>query len=514
MKIVRVENAAEIFKVPFESLHDLFLCGVLVAKIPHDSEDAELDLALGLSDIFLKSTIDAAVSGGLHQLDVPNSSEPQRAIANALSALLGSIFDEDVEAVNKQEKVGFAQYFGERLENWLRILRDGDSMNTPTVTEFEVIGKDELSVPTFRVRVLRSAILEGFKQNLADFIAITSKAYLKLLAVTDLSNPAVSSEKQIDFLRNHLDERARVTGETRFSFLLSQVNFRRAVMQFEGSGGQGLIPSPLSDGDDLKVLLPFLLEMQGELDIEQVKIITPLDEIDGIDLQFSVRRPAVRNAYGATYCALLPGTRSRMSPVEVNAYEEITHGLQRNLCFLKRRDLEVQFAELAPWIIQKVVYCLEESSYLAEPARRWLAENGSEKYQAMEDKFFLPFLYEKLRERFGAKVSMKPARFGGNVDILFGDIPIELKVRKDQRDALVETMVDEKYKPSGQAAAYAAVTRLGCVLVLDIPTSAPQLTNLSACIKIVTRHFPEAPYPTSVPVFIFHCNSPKPSSAA
>lgn len=273
------------------------------------------------------------------------------------------------------------------------------------------------------------------------------------------------------------------------------------------------MPSPLSDGDDLKVLLPFLLEMKGELDIDQVKIVTPLDKIDGIDLQFSVRRPAVRNVYGATYCALQPGTRSRMSPVEVDAYEEITHALQRNLCFLKRRDLEGQFAELAPWIIQKVVYSLEEPSYLADPARRWLADNGSEKYQAMEDKFFLPFLYEKLRERFGAKVSMKPARFGGNVDILFGDIPIELKVRKDQRDALVETVVDEKYKPSGQAAAYAAVTRLGCVLVLDIPTSAPQLTNISACIKMVTRHFPEAPYPTSVPVFIFHCNSPKPSGA-
>ncbi len=74
-------------------------------------------------------------------------------------------------------------------------------------------------------------------------------------------------------------------------------------------------------------------------------------------------------------------------------------------------------------------------------------------------------------------------------------------------------MVDEKYKPTGQAAAYAALTRLGCVLVLDVPKGTPVVTNLSACIKVVRRDFAEAEYPTSVVVFVFHCNSPRPSSA-
>jgi len=57
----------------------------------------------------------------------------------------------------------------------------------------------------------------------------------------------------------------------------------------------------------------------------------------------------------------------------------------------------------------------------------------------MEDDFFLPFLYERLRDRFSDLVSKKPERFGGNVDILFGEIPIELKVRKGHRDALAWT---------------------------------------------------------------------------
>jgi hypothetical protein len=131
----------------------------------------------------------------------------------------------------------------------------------------------------------------------------------------------------------------------------------------------------------------------------------------------------------------------------------------------------------------------------------------------MEDGFFLPFLYERLREKFGPLATKKPERFGGNVDILFGDIPLELKVRKDQRAALVDTVVDETYKPTGQAAAYAALTGLGCVAVLDLPSNTPSVTNLSACVKVVTRRFAEAKSPTSIVVFVFQCDTPRPSAA-
>ena len=69
------------------------------------------------------------------------------------------------------------------------------------------------------------------------------------------------------------------------------------------------------------------------------------------------------------------------------------------------------------------------------------------------------------------------------------------------------------FLPNVPAAAYAALTRLGCVLVLDVPTGTPVVTNLSACIKVVRRDFAEAEHPTVVVVFVFHCNSPRPSSA-
>jgi hypothetical protein len=74
-------------------------------------------------------------------------------------------------------------------------------------------------------------------------------------------------------------------------------------------------------------------------------------------------------------------------------------------------------------------------------------------------------------------------------------------------------MIDEKYKLANQAAAYAALTGLGCVLVLDVPTTRPSVANVSACIRVVTRTFPGATEPTSIVVFIFQCDTPRPSSA-
>jgi hypothetical protein len=64
----------------------------------------------------------------------------------------------------------------------------------------------------------------------------------------------------------------------------------------------------------------------------------------------------------------------------------------------------------------------------------------------------------------------KPERFRGEIDIIFDDtIPVELKVR-EAGDPLAEVAVDTRYPGTGQAAAYAAVNRLGIVVVLDLPT--------------------------------------------
>jgi hypothetical protein len=291
------------------------------------------------------------------------------------------------------------------------------------------------------------------------------------------------------------------------------VNFRRVVQRFQGAGGQGFMPTPLSSDAGVKSVLPFVLAVQGELDIDQVKIASPVQQADDIDIQFSIRRPAIRNVLGATYCALPPEKRRLMSEAEIKVYEDMVRQLQANLCFVGKPKLEQEFAQFAIWAVKQVAYCLEEPSFLKTPAINWLKAHDGVGYQRMEDDFFLPFLYERLRDKFGSLVSKKPERFGGNVDILFGEVPIELKARRGQKAALVDTLIDEKYKPTGQAAAYAALTGLGCVLVLDVPTESPSVTNLTACIKVVTRRFTEARQPTSVVVFIFQCDTPRPSDA-
>lgn len=188
-------------------------------------------------------------------------------------------------------------------------------------------------------------------------------------------------------------------------------------------------------------------------------------------------------------------------------------GLQRNLCFVKQKKLENDFFGLACWLIKKVAYCLEEPDFAKKPALKWMKENNDAAYKKMEDDFFLPFLYERLRDEFGQIVTKKPEKFGGNVDILFGDIPAELKVRKGCKQALIDIIVDEKYRPTSQAATYAANTRLGCVVVLDLPTDSPEITNLAGCVQLTTRSFLEFDLPTSIVVFILHCNLPRPSGA-
>ena len=133
----------------------------------------------------------------------------------------------------------------------------------------------------------------------------------------------------------------------------------------------------------------------------------------------------------------------------------------------------------------------------------------------MEDEFFLPRIYERLRQDFGSRVVKKPERFGGEIDILFDDkIPIELKVRRGRRHALDLSEVDDAFRPSGQAAAYASISRLGLVAILDLPDADASVINLDSCVTVVDKRFPEDnPYPTSIVILTFRCQHSIPSNA-
>jgi len=124
--------------------------------------------------------------------------------------------------------------------------------------------------------------------------------------------------------------------------------------------------------------------------------------------------------------------------------------------------------------------------------------------------FFLPFLHEKLNDSFANRINKKPKKFGGEIDLLIDNIPIELKVRRNISPPLSE-VINDAYRPASQASAYAATTRLAFVCVLDLPGEAPQQSNLDSAVSVIEKVIDNG-FPTCVVVFMFHCHHPMPSA--
>ncbi|MBD8239974.1 hypothetical protein SOM46_12600 [Pseudomonas fluorescens] len=507
MNIYGSDDKNKVFKLTFDDIGENFLSAVILSKLEMDSDQETKEIEVELSDIFYLDI--NPPQHEKYEISVPSKSAIASDIENLFHMMLG--MEKPVEKFNT---VSYEDHFGSWFTRTLGYLKNGDSSGTkPVIDSFEKIGIDHTGTPKFKVSITKAKFIKNFKDNILSQVYFGEESYSKLIKSIAFSIPAISASKQLGYLRTFLEKRSELTGETKFSFLLSQFNFRKAMMQLDLPSGSAMMPSPLTSGSGTKAALPLLLAVQGELDIQQIRIQSSANNLQDIDIQFSIHKPAVNNIFGANYCSLPHETRERMSTVEIVNYEKILKVLQQNYCFHGNPQLEKDFIQFSTWALKQVSHCIEEPSYLKSKAIAWIRDNEEKGYKNMEDDFFLPFLYEKLRDRFDDKVQKKPERFGGNVDILFGQVPIELKVRKNHKGALIDKIVDESYKPASQAAAYAAITRLGCVLVLDVPTSEPKVTNITACIKIVTKKFEEADLPTSIVVFIFQCNTPKPSSA-
>jgi hypothetical protein len=264
-----------------------------------------------------------------------------------------------------------------------------------------------------------------------------------------------------------------------------------------------------------KILLPLFLEVNGFLDINDLDVESDPLKPQDVVVRYSIRRPATRNIFGADNAGLLTSTRSQLNETELALYHRLHRRVREGLVFGGKPNLEVSFGTLCAWLIRKASYCLEEVSFLGRPARDWLKQHEADRTLQMEDEFFLPAVYERLRSDFGSRVVKKPERFGGEIDVLFDDsIPIELKVRRSRREPLNVADVDETFPPSGQVAAYAAVSRLGFVVVLDLPDDDAQVVSLENLATVIERRFPEnAEYPTCIVLIVFRCYARTPSSS-
>src|SRR5437588_3984772 len=139
--------------------------------------------------------------------------------------------------------------------------------------------------------------------------------------------------------------------------------------------------------------------------------------------------PASLSVFGAASHGLRPEERRRLNEIELSIYSRLYEEVKKHYVFLGRPKLEQSFGELTSWSIRKAAYCLEDPNFLGTRAKDWLMRHADDKYVRMEDNFFLPFVHERLRESFGDRVIKKSEVYGGEPDLFFDNIPIELKVR-------------------------------------------------------------------------------------
>jgi hypothetical protein len=497
-------------KLRFTELSETFFCRVILLKCPDPRATEPITVQLSLCDLFRRDKPKELVAK-LENVELSEAPKVMESGSDLISAIIGAPLK-----ARATVKPGLA-YYQDHIASRLGWLKSGDPGDNKLPSIEGVTPRTDGPLITYDI-VVRPALL---RERLGEYIPANLELVGNLLMRLDTAKhrpadpgPRIDYKKQVDLLVEYLNGRYAATGETAFAMLSNQMPFRWALQEFVDALGVTLPQIGTSEVQD-KILLPLYLEVNGFLDIVGLDLESdPLAHHDVV-VRYSIRRPAAKNIFGANHAGLEPTVRAQLNETELALYHRLHDAVREGLVFGGKPKLESSFGSICSWLIRKASYCLEEPTFLARPAREWLARHASDNMTQMEDEFFLPSIYEKLRDHFGSRVVKKPERFGGEIDILFDDIiPVELKVRWKRKKPLDVADADESYKPGGQAAAYAAICRVGIVAVLDLPSADSQVVSLENCTTVIERRFPEdAAYPTEVVVIVFRCYDTKPSSS-
>lgn len=497
-------------RLRFTELGETFLGRVILLKCPDPNETAAITVLLSLCDFFRRDQPEELIA----KLEAGDLSEAPKVMESGAD-LISAIFGAEMTARAKTEPA--LDYYHNHIASRLGWLKSGDPGNNrlPCIEGFSPRQTGKLI--TYDI-VVRPGLL---RERLGEYIPGDLELVGNLLKKLDRAKhrpadpgPRIDYQKQVELLVRYLDDRQALTGETAFAVLSNQMPFRWALQEFVDALGVTMPQIGTSEVQD-KILLPLYLEVNGFLDIVDLDLESdPLEHHDVV-VRYSIRKPATRNIFGASHAGLEPALRAQMDETGIALYHRLHDAVRAGLVFGGKPKLETAFGSLFSWLIRKASYCLEEPTFLGRPAREWLKQHANDKKTQLEDEFFLPAIYERLRDEFGSRVVKKPERFGGEIDILFDNtIPIELKVRHRHKQPLDVADVDAKFKPGGQAAAYAAISRLGFVVVLDLPDAETQVVSLENCVTVIERRFPEtAGYPTCIVLIVFRCYDTTPSSS-
>lgn len=495
-------------KLRFTELCETFFARLILSKCPDPDETNVIHIQLSLCDLFRRFAPDELVVK-LEGEMVCEAPKIMEIASDVLSGLLGDKLSADTTTQPALE------YYQNHIETRLKWLKSGDTGEQRPACIIDFTKSISGALTSFDITVRPAHLRELLGAQITADLEASAKLIQQINSLPQRPvdpGPRIDYCKQVEFLVEYLDQRQAMTGETSFSFLSSHIPFRWMLMHMDRLNVT--MPGIGTTDAETKILLPLFLEANGYLDVIDLDLESdPLLPHDVV-VRYSVRRPAKHNIFSANNAGLASTIRAQLNEMELTLYHRLHEKIREDLVFGGRPKLECSFGTIGAWLIRKTTYCLEEPTFLGQPARHWLKEHEGDKTLLMEDRFFLPFIYEKLRNDFGPRVVKKPERFGGEIDLLFDDvIPIELKVRRGRQKPLVISDVDESFRPGGQAAAYAAISRLGFVVVLDLPNKDTQAVSLDNCVTVIERRFPDtAEYPTCVVLIVFRCYERTPSA--
>lgn len=495
----------ESFRLKFTDITETTIAAILVSKISNTSSITIEKIEFSLLDLFP------------HYKSLQNLSE----ILSGKKALLKNRFSEYMgDSINfllktdqniRKKEVELISFYNQYINQCFYFLQYGDNYELlPSIEHYQVVETEKLH--SYHISIIPVKFIEANKKNIYSHISLQETLFQKFQNIVGDIGPGISYRKQLEFAKEYFDKRQNNTGEKSFEFNLKEIKYRHLVSSIEENGERLTLPAAMTTDMSQRILLPFFMESIGLLDVNKLKISNSPLHIDNIELIYSVNRPSLKNNYSAESYGLSSSKRQSLNETQIEIYERYYQKLLGNGCFAGRPELEKHFIEIFYWLIKKVSICLEEPSFLKEKSIKWLEENRTKRYTKMEDDFLLPFLHERLKEEFGEIIHKKPEKFGGEVDILFSELPLELKVRKNATESLSD-IINEKYAPASQAATYAAVSRVGFVIVLDLPQNTGSITNLDVCFHLIEKEFDSTKLNTNIMVCILHCNLPTPSAA-
>ena len=497
------------YRLHFNELSETFFARMIVEKCPELDSTAITNISFSLLDLFRRyqpQEIEAKLTG----IRFTSANKHTELFADFISAISGI----DLEA--NYETHPALDYYNDHIESRIRWLSSGDERNgvLPCIEGFTK--RMEGPLASFDIAVRPAVLVERLARYIENDFELNAKLLhdlMKSQQAPAYPGMRIDYRKQVELLTDYIETRQKTTAEIEFTLLSTEIPFRWALQVLEM--GPGLAAPAVATTTTIdKILLPLFLELNGLLDILAMDIESEPTERQHVVVRYFVRRPARRNIFNATSEGLDAAARRVLNETELSVYMRLHKQLRENLAFGGRPKLETSFGTCCSWAIRRAAYCLEEPSFLAIPANEWLIQHSGDKRIQMEDQFFLPHIYERLRNEFGSRVVKKPERFAGEIDILFDDvIPIELKVRRGSKEPLDLSKIDDSFRPGSQAAAYASISRVGIVLILDLSDLGDSILNLESCATVIEKRFPEdSAYPTSIVIVTFRCQHPKPSA--